>query len=149
MHTKRLWIGFAWGVFATIAMSILMIIGKASGIAPMPAPIPIAIIKHLIGKVPKLAIILLAIIAHLGYGGMFGAIFAVLTKRITILKGIGFSILLWLLMQLLVLPYLGWGVFGMSITPKIAVATLVLHLVYGITFGGLMDRNLTNTKAGQ
>jgi hypothetical protein len=37
-------------------------------------------------------------------------------------------------------PFLGWGAFGAAITPIIAVATLVLHLVYGATFGWLMDR---------
>jgi hypothetical protein len=28
------------------------------------------------------------------------------------------------------------GLFGTAITPKIAVATLVLHLIYGVTLGG-------------
>lgn len=43
-------------------------------------------------------------------------------------------------MQVVVLPFLGWGLFGASQTPRIAVATLVLHLVYGATYGWLMDR---------
>jgi hypothetical protein len=38
-------------------------------------------------------------------------------------------------MELMVLPLLGWGVFGSAITPKIAIATLALHLVYGGTLG--------------
>lgn len=25
----------------------------------------------------------------------------------------------------------GWGLFGVAITPKVAIATLVLHLIYG------------------
>ncbi len=32
------------------------------------------------------------------------------------------------------------GFFGLAITPRIAVATLVLHLVYGFTLGWLLDR---------
>jgi len=35
----------------------------------------------------------------------------------------------------------GWGVFGTAITPKIAVATLVLHLIYGATLGWGLRRS--------
>lgn len=31
------------------------------------------------------------------------------------------------------------GLFGTAITPAIAVATLVLHLIYGATLGWLLD----------
>jgi hypothetical protein len=49
------------------------------------------------------------------------------------------GLFLWLIMELVVLPLLGWGVFGSAITSKIAVATLVLHLIYGGILGwGLM-----------
>lgn len=59
-------------------------------------------------------------------------------------RGIGLGVFLWLIMQVVVLPFLGWGLFGTAQTPKIAVATLVLHLVYGPTFGWLMGRNETD-----
>ena len=42
-------------------------------------------------------------------------------------------------MEVVFLPFLGWGFFGVAITPRIAVATLILHLVYGATLGLLMD----------
>jgi len=41
------------------------------------------------------------------------------------------GVVLWFIMQILVLPLIGWGIFGSAIDVKIAVATLVLHLVYG------------------
>ncbi|MFB6375954.1 MAG: hypothetical protein ABEN55_23195 [Bradymonadaceae bacterium] len=44
----------------------------------------------------------------------------------------------WLLMQVAVLPVIGWGVFGLKITgfpSKIAVGTLILHLIYGLVVG--------------
>lgn len=125
---------FRWGVLATVAMSIIMIIGKVTGLAPMPKPIPLAIIGKLFGSGTPLLMIL-AIASHLVYGGIWGAILSAVTKNITIFKGIVLGIFLWLIMQLLVLPFLGWGVFGIEITPKIAVATFVLHLLYGWVFG--------------
>ena len=142
MDGHRFWKGFGWGVVATIAMSALMVIGMLTGMAPMPKPIPAAIVGKLTGgALPQLAIMGLAVVLHLGYGGLWGGAFASVVRRVTVWRGIGLGVLLWLIMQVAVLPFLGWGVFGTNQTPKIAVATLILHLVYGGTFGWLMDRS--------
>jgi hypothetical protein len=50
-------------------------------------------------------------------------------------KGLLLGVMLWAVMQVLWLPFLGWGMFGSAVTPKIAGATLVLHLIYGGTVG--------------
>ena len=151
MNRKRLVIAFGWGVLATVVMSIPMIIATATGIAPIPKPIPAALVGLVFGPgLPKPAHLLLAVISHLAYGGIWALILAAVTRRVTIWKGLGLGVFLWLLMQIAVLPALGWGVFGIAITPKIAVATLVLHLIYGATLGGLMgwqDINAERTRA--
>lgn len=59
-------------------------------------------------------------------------------------RGCGYGVLLWLLMGLVFLPALGWGFFGTAITAAIAVATLVLHLVYGGTLGWTLDRGIVS-----
>lgn len=141
MEEARFWKGFAWGIVATLVMSAFMLAGIVTGVSPMPKPIPAAILgKILGGAAPKPAVIGLAALAHLGYGGVWGGILARWTKPVTVAKGLGLGIGLWLLMQLVVLPFLGWGVFGTALTPKIAVATLVLHLIYGVVLGWLLDR---------
>jgi hypothetical protein len=141
MDAKRLAAGFGWGVVATIVMSVLMIIGVITGLSPMPSPIPEAIVSKIFGEgLPRPLIMLLAAGAHLSYGGISGAVLAGLTRPVTLWKGLGWGVLLWLIMEIAVLPFLGWGFFGVAITPRIAAATLVLHLVYGATLGLLMDR---------
>lgn len=136
----RLAAGFGWGIAATLAMSVLMVIGVTTGISPMPNPIPEAISSKVLGGAPQPLILLLAVISHLAYGGIWGAVLAALTRPVTVWKGIALGVFLWLVMQIAVLPFLGWGLFGVAITPKIAGATLVLHLVYGATLGWLLDR---------
>jgi hypothetical protein len=141
MDGRRIAVGFGWGVVATIAMSAVMILGTVTGAAPMPKPIPVAIVGKVLGAgTPKPLLMALGIASHLAYGGFWGAVLAAFTRPVTLWKGIALGIFLWLLMQVAVLPFLGWGAFGAAITPIIAVATLVLHLVYGATFGWLMDR---------
>lgn len=133
--------GALWGAVATVAMSALMILGVVTGLAPMPKPIPAAIVGKITGGgLPRPALMATAVILHLGYGAFWGGVLAAVSDRVTIWRGVALGLGLWLLMQVAVLPFLGWGLFGMSQTPKIAVATLVLHLVYGVTLGALMDR---------
>lgn len=117
-------------------MSVLMLVGMGTGAAPMPEPIPRAIVTAIFGSgLPQPAIVGLALIFHLGYGGLWGAVLVRAAPPVTVAKGLGLGALLWLLMQLVVLPLLGWGLFGTGVTPAIAGATLVLHLVYGFVLG--------------
>jgi len=137
----RVWRGLGWGVVATVAMSIPMTVGMATGVAPMPEPIPKALVTLLFGAgLPAPLLMVLSAGSHLGYGGLFGAMLARLFPDAGLWEGLSMGIFLWGLMQVAVLPLLGWGLFGMSVTPKIAVATLVLHLIYGGTLGWGLGR---------
>jgi hypothetical protein len=152
MDGKRLASGFGWGLVATLAMSILMVIAFATGVSPMPKPIPAAIVGKVVGGVlgegiPQRAIVALAVATHFAYGGFWGAVLAALTRPVTLWKGLGLGVFLWLLMDMVALPFLGWGFFGVGITPQIVVATLVLHLVYGATLGLVVDGGQKGNRA--
>lgn len=138
---NRFWSGAMWGAVAAVAMSVLMILGMVTGVAPMPKPIPAALVGKLTGgALPQPALMAAAVVLHLAYGAFWGGVLSALTDRITIWRGLALGVGLWLVMQLAVLPFLGWGLFGVARTPKIALATLVLHLVYGGTLGLFADR---------
>lgn len=128
-------------------MSILMLLALVSGMSPMPQPVPKAVVGHLFGRgFPKPAMMALAVGLHLSYGGVFGAVLARVYRPVTVQKGIALGIGLWALMQVTFLPFLGWGPFGVAVTPKIAVATLVLHLVYGGMLGWALDHNTSSGR---
>ena len=131
--------GFGWGVVATIAMSLLMLFGVWTGMSPMPKPLPLAVAARLLGDGTAQPVLLIAaVLAHFAYGGVCGGVFAILAWPVTVWKGLGLGAFLWLLMQVFVLPVVGWGFFGVAVNPVITVATLVLHAVYGATYGALM-----------
>lgn len=137
----RFWPGVGWGMLATVAMSIPMIAGAVTGVLPMPRPIPVAIVGELLGGgLPRPLAMALGTGSHLAYGGVAGGVLAVLTRPVTIMKGLGWGVLLWGIMGFTWLPFLGWGVFGTGISPRVAIATLVLHGIYGATLGWLVDR---------
>jgi hypothetical protein len=136
--TRRLLGGLGYGALATVAMSAVMLAGVATGIAPMPKPVPAALVAHTFGVPPGPVLIVLAAAAHLGYGATAGAALTATFRRPAVWHALALAVLLWAVMGLVWLPYLGWGLFGTAITVKIALATLMLHLVYGLTLGLLL-----------
>lgn len=136
--SRRLLVGAGWGAVATVAMSVVMLAGVATGVSPMPKPIPVALVARTLGIAPGPALIVLAVVAHLAYGTVAGAVLAGLAGRVAVWHGLVFGGVLWVAMGLVWLPFLGWGPFGTGLTPKIAVATLVLHVVYGLTLGAVL-----------
>ena len=82
MENKRILKGFVWGVIATVGMSLIMIFGKLSGLSPMPKPIPVAIVVRVFGELPKPAVMTLAIILHLVYGGFWAGVLGGVKREI-------------------------------------------------------------------
>lgn len=148
MPQNRIIRGFGYGVVATIVMSVLMVVALTSGMSPMPEPVPKAVVTTLVGSAPKPLVMALAVGLHLAYGGTFGALLVWGARPVTLLKGLGLGVALWLIMGVVFLPFVGWGAFGTAVTPRIAVATLVLHLVYGGVLGWAMDRDLPSVADG-
>lgn len=141
--------GLVWGLLATLCMTVLMLAATATGISPMPRPVPIALAAWALGALPLPALAVTGGVAHFAYGGIAGAAFAgVLGRRAGLRSGLAFGALLWLGMQVIFLPLLGWGLFGAAVTPRIAMATGVLHLVYGGVLGwGVARRQATQPAA--
>jgi hypothetical protein len=125
---KRLAVGFGWGVFASIVMFAFMYIAML-------------VITTAFGKgLPDPLLIALMVASVLLSYGFGGAVLAGLIRPVKIWHGIGMGVFLWLIMGLVVLPFVGWGFFGLAITPMIALNALIFHLIYGITLGGVIDR---------
>lgn len=143
--------GFAWGIVATVAMSLVMLATVVTGLSPLPEPIPKALVTTVLGLSGMPLVPIAAAGAHLLYGGVFGGLLAGASDRISALHGVALGLGLWVVALLAVFPVLGWGIAGSSLGPRPAVATLVLHLVYGAVLGlGLTSpgRLLPGTRRG-
>jgi hypothetical protein len=141
VRMSRVAAGAGWGVLATVAMSVVMVVGVATDVAPMPEPIPAALVTRTLGTLPQPAVLVLAVATHLSYGAAAGAVLAGLLRRVTVWHALAYAAVLWAVMGLAWLPYLGWGLFGTAVAPTVAAATLVLHVTYGLVLGLLLDRN--------
>lgn len=140
---------FVAGVLATVIMTAFLLLGMAMGGSPYPEPVPLAIVSAALGAgAPGALVIVVGVICHLIYGGSWAALFALTAQPISEAKGVGLGLLLWVLEQVVVVPLLGWGVFGASIVDTIAAnsvvilagTSLIFHLIYGLAVGMLLNQ---------
>lgn len=129
--------GILAALAATIVLSILMLIKSAAGLLP-----EVNAVQMLAGTASRAGLPGTAIIGwilHFLIGAvLWGLLFVWIGTRLPggrVVQGIEFGVLAWLSMMLIVFPIAGAGLFGLAIGPPAAVATLVLHIIYGAVLG--------------
>jgi hypothetical protein len=144
--TRRWWLGAWYGVIATLVMSVAMIVIWRVAGSVMSEPIPIALVARVVARVLHrehitAAIIGLATPVHLAYGALWGALLAESTERVSWWLGAVVGLGLWLIMLIFLLPLGGEATFAAATDPRMWLATLALHLIYGVTLGALVGRH--------
>jgi hypothetical protein len=77
------------------------------------------------------------VIGTLLWGTLFGIMLPILPGRSYWVKGAAFGVIAGLLTMLLVMPLAGAGYFGMKLTLLDPIVSLVYHIIYGVTLGGV------------
>ena len=135
--------GIISGFVATIVLSVLMILKAKMGVMP-----ELNAIKMLAGMMD--APLVMGWVAHFMIGTIiWGVLFALLVEKIpgnTMVSAIIFSIGAWVLMMIGPMPMAGAGVFGMNLGMMAPVATLMLHIIWGVVLGFTYQR-LSGTSA--
>lgn len=131
------------GLAATIVLSVLMAIKSALGL--LPAVNAIELLTQLSSTylgLPESPVV--GWLAHFVIGVViWGLVFAHTYDTwpgTPLMKGAVFSFMVWLLMMSMFLPMAGAGFFGVNLGPSAAVATLVLHLIFGLVLGGVFGQ---------
>jgi len=144
--------GLYAGFFATMALSVLMVLKSMLGMLPkMNAIKMLAGMAH--GFVGTPMSPLIGWILHFAIGAvLWGVLFALLFYRIparqAYIKGLMFGTAAWLLMMVVVMPIAGAGLFGLHIGAGAPLATLALHWVYGAILGAVYGRLTTANLIG-
>lgn len=137
--------GFLWGVGATVAMTlmhiaILAVTAHLTVEAVTVRMLPEVIVARILGSgLPTSIRVLLAAVIHFSYGGFWGGVLSAMTPRVTLWKGIATGAFLYLIMQVVLLPLLGRGIFGSAIPHHRGAASFIpsvlTHFTYGATLG--------------
>jgi len=120
---------------ATVVLSILMLIKSSMGVMP-----ELNVIKMLASQMNSTAgmgWVAHFVIGTVGYAIAYTVITIIITTEKPILMGIIVGILGWLVMMVALMPMMGKGLFAtaMGMGPMPAVATLVLHIIFGFVLG--------------
>lgn len=118
---------------ATVVLSVIMVIKAFMHV--LPALNAIKLIHGLTGGPLIMGWVGHFVIGALVWGTVFALLFGVLPGKNVIGKALVFSVLAWLAMMIVFMPLAGVGFFGLAIGLPVVVATLVLHLIWGLVLG--------------
>jgi len=135
----RLLRGFGAGWVATVVLSLAMLCKSKAGVLPKFNAIPA--IAHILG-----APVVYGWLGHFAIGVvLWGGLFALIADRLPPVGGAGkgliFGVFAWVAMMVIFMPVAGYGFLGLALGPpaavNLALALLILHLVYGFVLGAV------------
>lgn len=133
MNTIKLKQGLLGGIIATVVMTMLMLAAPMMGMPDMN-------IGNMMANFLDIPV-WLGWAMHLMIGIFWALVYVFLVKdRLIVspaIKGMLFALLPWILMQLMVMPMMGMGVFSANApNPFMMVVGIMMgHLVYGLVLG--------------
>ena len=118
------------GVVTALLLTAIMVPMMKLGISPLPKPLGLAFAETIIGKALPLPV---GLLFHVAYVTVWSVVYVMLFKdRLTFLNALWLGLALWVGVLVVFFPVVGWGFFGLAITPKLIVASLVPHLLFAV-----------------
>ncbi|MDZ7661565.1 DUF6789 family protein [Thiohalophilus sp.] len=127
--------GLMAGLAATVVLSVLMVLKGMMGL--MPDLNVIAMLSAQMSSGPAMGWLAHFMIGVIGYGLAYSLVFGNLPLGGHGLRGIILGVAGWLVMMVAVMPMMGAGLFGVAMPSgmMVPVATLVLHVIFGLVLG--------------
>jgi len=115
------------------------------GVSPLPKPLGLAFAETLLGRTFPLPV---GLMFHVVYVTFWAVIYVVVFRaRRTLVSALLLGLGLCLIVLVVFFPVVGWGFLGLSVGPKLIVASLVPHLLFGVFLWGLC-RFVFRNRAG-
>lgn len=123
------------GIAVSILTAAFMAAGIKSGLSPLPKSLGLAFAETLLGRPLPLPV---GLLFHLVWTTSFSTLYVILFRdALTFMRALWLAIALWLLVLVFFFPFVGWGFFGLAISPKMIVGAAVPHLLFAILLWGL------------
>ncbi len=133
------------GVAAAVLLSAVMVPAFQLGVSPLPKPLGLAFAETLLGRTLPLPV---GLLVHIVYVTFWAVIYVVVFRaRRTLVSALLLGLVLWLIVLIVFFPVVGWGFLGLSVGPKLIVASLVPHLLFAVFLWGLC-RFVFRNRAG-
>jgi hypothetical protein len=136
-------IGVGIGVSGlTAAFMIAMV---KVGVSPLPKSLGLAFAETALGRTLPLPV---GLLFHAVWVTSFSVLYVVLFRdALTFMRALAFGIALWLSVLVFFFPVVGWGFFGLAVSPKLIVGAAMPHLICDL-FVGIMPVGIQRLRAG-
>jgi len=124
------------GIATAVILSLVMVPAFKAGISPMPKPLGLAFAQVILGEVP----LPVGLLFHIAYVTLWSVVYITVLKRRTFLNALWMGLGLWLMVLVFFFPIVGWGFFGLAVSPKLIVGSLVPHALFAIILWGICRR---------
>jgi hypothetical protein len=123
------------GVATAVVLSVIMVTALKTGISPMPKPLALAFANTLVNAELPLPV---GLMFHVAWVTLWSVIYVVLFwDALTFKRALGLGLALWALVLVVFFPFVGWGFFGLAVSPLLIVAALMSHLVFALVLWAL------------
>ena len=121
------------GIVTALILSLIMVPAFKAGISPLPKPLGLAFAQVLLGDVP----LPVGLLFHVAYVTFWSVAYVAFFEQRTFLNALWLALALWGLVLVLFFPIVGWGFLGLTVSPKLIVASLVPHLLFAVILWSL------------
>lgn len=134
------------GIGVAVLTAAVMVTALKSGVSPLPKPLGLAFAETVLGRPLPLPV---GLIFHTVWVTAFSVIYVGLFRdALTFLRALGLATALWILVLIFFFPAVGWGFFGLAITPKLIVASAAPHLLFAIILWALCKLAFKSNELG-
>jgi hypothetical protein len=128
---KTLGIGIAVSVLTAAFMATTL----KAGMSPLPKSLGLAFAETTLGRPLPLPV---GLLFHTAWVSTFSALYVVLFRdALTFTRALALAAVLWLLVLVFFFPVVGWGLFGLAVSPKLIVGAAIPHLLFAVFLWGL------------
>ncbi|WP_163271064.1 hypothetical protein [Chelativorans alearense] len=122
------------GVAVSIITAAVMLALASTGVSPFPKPPSLAFAEAILGRTLPLPV---GLLFHTVYVTFWSVVYVRYFSRRDIWTALGLAAVLWIVILAVFFPIVGWGLAGLSVSPKLIVASFLPHLLFGLLLWGL------------
>ena len=123
------------GVVTALLLAGVMLPAMKFGLSPLPKPLGLAFAETVFGRALPLPVGLLFHILYVAFWSI--AYVSLFRDSLSLTKALVLGGLLWIAVLLIFFPVVGWGFLGLTVSPKLIVASLVPHVLFAVLLWGL------------
>jgi hypothetical protein len=125
----------AVGIATGVLLAILNVVALKTHLSPLPQPLGLAFAETLFGRALPLPV---GLLFHLAWVTFFSVVYVVLFRdALTLARAFLPAAALWLVALAVFCPIVGWGFFGVGVSPKVILPITLSHALFALLLWAL------------